>query len=337
MQLNFCTLFDSNYLSRGLAMYESLNKQCNNFHLYIFCFDNKCYKILETLNLTHATIISLSDFEDEELLSIKPIRTKTEYCWTSTPFTILYIIKKYSISHCTYIDADIYFYASPSPLIEEMNNNSVLITEHRYTPRYDKSTLSGKYCVQFVTFKNDAQGLKVLEWWRSACIKWCYNRHEKGKFGDQKYLDDWPTKFNSIHVLNHLGGGVALWNIQQYYFELQNGKLISTELKTNKKFELIFYHFHYLRFYQNNTIDLGRYILPTQSRNLIYLPYLQHLEKIKKYIQPIDNSFDPHGPLVYKKNGRNMIRYILRKIGQSYNIYNADNLIKLANSFNPLK
>ena len=44
---NFCTLFDSNYLSRGLAMYESLAKQCNNFHLYIYTFDDLSHVLSE--------------------------------------------------------------------------------------------------------------------------------------------------------------------------------------------------------------------------------------------------------------------------------------------------
>ena len=62
----FCTLFDSNYLSRGLVMYESLKKNLDNFHLYIFAFDNLCFEILNNLKPSNTTIISLEEFEDEE-------------------------------------------------------------------------------------------------------------------------------------------------------------------------------------------------------------------------------------------------------------------------------
>ena len=61
---NYCTLFDSNYLTRGLAMYESLKRYSNNFHLYIFAFDDGSYKLLKKLGLEYVTIISLKDFEN---------------------------------------------------------------------------------------------------------------------------------------------------------------------------------------------------------------------------------------------------------------------------------
>ena len=52
MKLNFCTLFDSNYLLKGLSLYESLVKQCkSDFHLYVFLFDDKSYDIMKKLNL----------------------------------------------------------------------------------------------------------------------------------------------------------------------------------------------------------------------------------------------------------------------------------------------
>lgn len=203
---NFCTLFDSCYLSRGLAMYNSLVGQEVDFHLYIFAFDDACDALLRRLNLSHATIISLDEFETPELLAIKESRTPGEYCWTCTSFTIWHCIHTFSLDHCTYLDADLLFFADPKVLTDEIGEKSVLITAHRYSPQYDQSGDSGIYCVQFVTFRNTDQGLAVLRWWMNACLEWCYNRFEDGKFGDQKYLDDWTERFEGVHVLEHRGG-----------------------------------------------------------------------------------------------------------------------------------
>jgi len=306
-------------------MYNSLADHCSDFHLYIFPFDEKCYQVLQKMNLPNVTLISLKEFEDEKLLNVKPTRTRTEYCWTCTSSTVLYVLKKFKVNHCTYVDADLYFYASPEILIDELESDSVLIIEHRYTPKYDKSKMSGKYCVQFITFINDDRGLRVLNWWRDACLIWCYNRIDDGKFGDQKYLDDWTERFEGVHVLQHFGGGVALWNVQQYDLDSTDGKYVGTELKTGKTFDLIFYHFHYLRFYNNRTIDLGRYNLPENVRRLIYLPYLKHLYQIKNQIQQIDNSFDPNGPIAPRRDWFTPFRYILRKMQHTDNIYSIVN------------
>ncbi len=276
--LNFCTLFDSNYLAYGLSMYESLKKNCQNFHLYIFAFDDKCEETLKNLALEHVTVISLKEFEDEELLKIKPTRSKGEYCWTCTPSIILYVLKNFSAPSCTYIDADLYFFSDPKILIEEMGNKAVSIIEHRYTPQYDQSKNSGKYCVQFMTFKNNEEGLEVLKWWRDRCIEWCYGRVEDGKFGDQKYLDDWRVRFDSVCELQNLGGGVAPWNVQQYSFTTDDGKIIGIEKKSGKKFSLIFFHFHGFKLIDENEIKLtAGYKISVNVRNLIYKNYAKHM------------------------------------------------------------
>lgn len=299
MTLNFCTLFNSSYLSRGLVMYESLLKQCDDFHLYVFAFDDKCCEFLESQQYEHLTVISLKKFEDEELLKIKPTRSAAEYCWTCTPSTILFSIKKFGLSNCTYVDADMLFYSNPLVLFNEMGENSVLITEHRYTKEHDQTSTSGKYCVQFVTFKNDERGMKVLNWWRNACNEWCYDRMEDGKFGDQKYLDDWVTRFEGIHELQHLGGGVAPWNVEQYSFESNSGKIVGNELATGKKFEVVFFHFHGVRFYEDNIAELTglRYTLNKNIKTIFYKPYIRLINKQRIKINAIDNSFNPNGML----------------------------------------
>ena len=278
--LNFCTLFDSVYLSKGLALYDSLKKHCESFHLYIFAFDAKSHQILKSLALESATIISLEEFEDEQLLRVKPTRSRSEYCWTCTSSTILYVINNYNVDHCTYLDSDLYFFSSPQVLIDEMGKDeSILISPHRYTKQYDKSKILGIYCVQFVTFKKDANGLEVLNWWRNACLDWCFARSENGKFGDQKYLDDWTVRFKGVHVLQHTGGGVAPWNMQQYSFCRNKDKVIGTVLTTNEQFDVVFFHFHSLMFVCPNYFSpRARYSREDSVINVVFKPYI---EKIK--------------------------------------------------------
>ena len=275
---NFCTLFDSHYLTRGLALYESLLENCPEFHLYICAFDDVSYEILVSLNLRHATIVSLDELEDEALLEVKPTRSVAEYCWTCTPSVIKLCIENYRLPFCTYLDADIYFFADPALLIDELGGKSILITEHRYTPEYNQTKNSGIYCVQFTTFKNDISGMSALNWWREACIEWCYNRVEDGKFGDQKYLDDWLLRFEGVHVLQHLGGGVAPWNVQQYDL-------------SDPCFEVVFYHFHGLKFIQDQMVNLGKYKYTPATLNRVYLPYISHIERINAQLVSMNPLF----------------------------------------------
>lgn len=340
--LHFCTLFDANYLARGLVTYESLMSTTEGgAHLYVFAFDDKCFEVLTTMRLPNLTVIPLSEFEDEQLLAIKPTRSRGEYCWTSTSSTILYCIEKYNLPHCTYIDADMYFFENPQILIDEKPSDcSVIITEHRYTPAYDKSKLSGKYCVQFMYFENTEGGLKVLKWWRDRCIEWCYNRFEDGKFGDQKYLDDWTTRFEGVHVLRHLGGGLAPWNVQQYDFmhKKSDSKLIHsllgeplpsrvansqndvwgfikdsyTNLYNNDffykqyhihYFPAVFFHFHGVKLYENGGAVFApkMYILNRAVRSIFYEPYIQKVKAAQQKLFSFDPDFDKVGYMTSKQ------------------------------------
>lgn len=274
---NYCTLFDSHYLTRGLVMYESLKKHSKNFHLYIFAFDDKSLKLLKRMKLDNTTLVSLEEFEDKELLEVKSDRSVAEYCWTCTPSIIKHAIEKFQLKSCTYIDADVYFYGDPSVLVEEMRNKSVLITEHRYTKGYERNLKFGIYCVQFITFKSNDEGMKALNWWRNACIKWCYAKLESGRYGDQKYLDDWTKRFKGVHVLKNLGGGVAPWNVQQYDIKKDFSKLI-------------FYHFHNFKMLENNKVDLSNYKFTKNDIDFLYKPYFKHLHRIYSLVRRYDKS-----------------------------------------------
>ena len=56
------------------------------------------------------------------------------------------------------------FVFHPQSLLDEfhLSKKSILITEHRYTTEYDQTVPFGIYCVQFITFRNDVDGLEAL-------------------------------------------------------------------------------------------------------------------------------------------------------------------------------
>jgi len=277
-------------------MLESLFEADVHAFVYVFAFDEICESVLKSWNHPRLQVISLSEFEDDELLAVKPTRSPAEYCWTCTPSVIRFCLKKYNLDACTYIDADLFFFSSPKILFEEMGDKSVLITEHRYTPSYDQSKASGVYCVQFIMFKANNDGLKALEWWRSACLDWCYARVEDGKFGDQKYLDDWLTRFKGVHVLKHHGGGVAPWNIQQYKVFQKKG--IPFIKKEDEEYPVIFYHFHALTILSSGRVHFGRrYHYSEEAKKWLYQPYCDHLMTNRKKLPQIYPELTPYADM----------------------------------------
>lgn len=288
--LTFCTLFDSNYLDKGLVLYKSLENVIDDFKIYILSMDDKCYSILDTLQLKKAVVISLKEFEDDELLEIKKQRSRAEYCWTCSASLIDYVFETYQEEYCTYIDSDLYFYKNPKCLIEEMNDAgaSVQIVEHgfgtgRRARKQEKN--SGRFCVQFNTFRNDKAGREVLTTWKQQCRNHC--SMEVNEMGDQKYLSAWPEKYEQVHVLTHQGGGVAPWNIARFRSSDKNSQMI-VDKKTKKEYELIFYHFHHLEYIDEKTVNINAFKKGIGAEtNLvyeIYIPYLKALEETKQML-----------------------------------------------------
>lgn len=293
---NFCTLFDRNYFYKGLSMYNSLSENCaEDFTLWILCMDDLTYDLLEKMNLPKIRLVSLKEFESPELLKVKVGRSVAEYSWTCASNFIWFMLQKQKeVESMIYLDADLYFFNNPKILIDELGNDDVTITEHRYTKEYDQTATSGKYCVQFMIFKNNPNGLLVLDWWRRACLDWCFAKAEDGKFGDQKYLDDWTTRFSGIHELQHLGGGVAPWNVQQYDFLEKGGKIFGHSKKQGEKvWPLVFYHFHgFYLISENRYLASVSYRISRNSGENIYRAYFGDLRNSIETVSKFDSSFN---------------------------------------------
>src|SRR5215211_433260 len=290
MTREFCTLFDSNYAFKAIAMHGSLVEHCPDFHLTAFCFDDKAKRLIDKLKLPRMSTVGLAELEafDAELLSVKHDRSPVEYCWTATPALPLYIFaNRPGVQEVTYLDADLLFFADPEPLFAEMGDSSVLITPHRFADEYKQHEASGIYNVQFLVFRRDERGMEALNWWHDRCIEWCYYRLEDGKLGNQKYLDDWPERFEGVHVLEHKGGGLAPWNITGYHVRREDGTVMVDDE------QLVFFHYHRVRLAESgrHAWQPPGYVISETNRELVYDPYLRTVDRAVAAVKRVDESF----------------------------------------------
>ncbi len=268
---HYITLFDGNFLPQGLALHASLQKHAPSSLLWVVCMDQRAQRVLERLNLAGLQIIPLQEVEQKfpELLTVKAGRTRAEYCWTLTPFTPRLVFDRDSTAlRATYVDADVFFLRNPAVLFDELDvsGKAVQITEHAYDPVFDQSSQSGRFCVQFITFTRE-RGEPVRQWWQERCVEWCFARHEPGRFGDQKYLDDWPERFAGlVHVLNRRESLQAPWNARRFPYS-----------------EAVAWHFHGLRLLGANRVLLySNYEVPEVAVSAVYEPYARLLLELAK-------------------------------------------------------
>ena len=330
----FCTLFDSFYLDKGLALYRSLEKNCKHFKIYIYAFDDKAYKVLKSHNLTNAVIIPEIELEHEYpiLKKLKEERSKAEFSWTCTPVSIEYVLNKYGEDNCTYIDADLYFFMDADILLEEIKaaNANVVITPHRFSDSAkDRHLLSrsGKYCVEFNYFDNTDNSRQALTWWKERCFEWCYHIYEKDRMGDQKYLESFPSLFEGVHELQNLGGGVAPWNLKQYEYtgkKEHDSAPIMRERATGREFPVVFYHFQSMRYISENYIIVRSETHSKQTKDVLYRPYLQELEDIRHELKgegvtfPVTQSYASN-PLI-KFVQKYILRFKMKSLSDLYNL-----------------
>jgi hypothetical protein len=299
MTRSYCTLFDAGYLSRGMALYRSLQRWARPFRLHVLCMDEIVERALSPFVGDEMALVPHRDFASERMQRIRGERSRAEYCWTCTPVLIDHLFERSpELPLLTYLDADLYFFASPESLFDEMGAASSLITPHFYSPQYDNSATAGRYCVQFMPFRNDPKGREVLSWWRDACQDWCFYREEDGKLGDQKYLDDWLARYpGGVIETKQRGAGVAPWNSDQYRFEKSGARVIGSGKGGGEPFPAIFYHFHALKVFSNDRVvpSGSRYHLGRDAIDLFYRPYLAALRDAENDLQAHGFTADPHG------------------------------------------
>lgn len=333
----FCTLFDSNYLDKGLVLYDSMCEHMTEFKLYVFAFDNKCYEILKAEGKRDLIPIRLSSMEKAYpcLLEAKKDRTTVEYNWTCSSWTIKYVLEQCNEQICTYIDADMSFFSSPHPVFQNMRkkNCSIIIVPHRFhSDEFEKNEgpKTGYYCVEFNTFVADKNGLAALNWWADQCCKWCHYIVPSLDqwYGDQKYLNEFPKRFKGVYVCDHYGVGLGPWNDNRMEQKNDAGTIILIDKQSKKEYPLVIYHFAGVRFLNNHLIRVSSRMNSKKMHQAVFDPYIQEIMKKRRYVK---DTYEFEITKARKVAAKNPLMYIYQqyimpivKLRHFYNLYRVE-------------
>lgn len=300
---HFCTYFDHNYIPRALVMLESLFECYPEAILHIICLTQECFEAMKQLSYPFLRLYSLCELEsaDPQLAATRDTRSLIEYYFTLTPCLPLFLLRHQGLPSVTYLDADMIFFSSPAPLFDEAPDADVLITPHRFSPRLAELERFGLYNVSWMTFCNTPNGMKCLEWYRAACLEWCFDRVEDDRFADQKYLDAFSRLFTGVHAIEHKGAGVAPWNIAEADVHKEGGLLMAGDAP------LIFYHaqaFHNIAgpFYSSGCRQYKTPVTAKQ-KELIFKPYAQLYRRAVKKAKKLSIRALKAGPRLKQAQG----------------------------------
>src|SRR5438128_1084737 len=122
MRYNFCTLFDRHYATRGLALYLSLEQHCRvDFTFTVLCIDTETRDFMAKLALPRAKLVLPDELDDPELLALRDVRDRREFCWSCTAPLLRYMLKQAAPGNIvTYVDSDLAFFSDPQPVFDEM-------------------------------------------------------------------------------------------------------------------------------------------------------------------------------------------------------------------------
>ena len=173
-------------------------------------------------------VIPLEDFFPSALMpTMLGYYTAYEFCNALKPFAHLHLATKIETEQWFYLDSDIFVCGSFNSLFEELDNCSILLTNHILKPvefkvseQLELSFLrAGIYNGGFIGLKNTTVAKDFLSWWRERLIWHCLSG-KPGLEADQSWLNFVPQIFPEVKVLKNPEVNVAYWNFHERELEL---------------------------------------------------------------------------------------------------------------------
>ena len=241
-KINICTIISKNYLAQARVLTDSFLKNNPNGRVFVLLTDS-----LENSfdpNKEKFTLFKIEEIGIKNLKSFCFKYTILERNTGAKASFLKFLLKKYGLKKIAYFDPDIFFINSLENLWKIMDQKSIILTPHITKPIKDNKRPSeseiknsGIYNLGFIGITKSETSQKFLDWWELKLLESGFNDVKKGLFTDQKWVDNVPSDFNDVFIINHPGYNVAYWNLMQRDVEVNEGKI-----SVNGK-PMYFFHF----------------------------------------------------------------------------------------------
>ncbi len=282
--LYFVTHCDANYLSRAFLLRESLIANSSKGHLFIVCHDENTLKSAIKLGIPENSlvIIDLIIAKYPDLKEAKLNRSKIEYLFCLTPYILRYFLESIGLNEIVYIDADKAIFSDPEELFLRDLGPDLAITSHNFSRDLSYLDEFGKYNVGIIFVKRTDKAISVINWWAKKCLEsTSIDGINPEVFGDQKYLDKFPSLLPETVIYGNPGINSAPWNCDSV-IEVDN-----CIYREDSFSPLVTFHFSglkYNRFFYIAGYNRYNRKLSHAQRTLVYNVYVRKLKTIDNKI-----------------------------------------------------
>ena len=156
----------------------------------------------------------------DELANLSAMYTPTEFAAACKPLFIAEVFRRYpDADKILYADPNIQFFATLTPIWEQLATANVLLTpfitrnpQDAHWPDEKFFQNVGLYSSDFLAFRRSDETDRLLAWWDDRVRARAYIDYCAGLCLDQLWLMHAPIFFRDVVVVRNPGWHVALWN-----------------------------------------------------------------------------------------------------------------------------
>lgn len=227
--MDACTIISSNYLPLARTMVQSYRRYHPDGRMFVLLLDRPNDTDLsgEPWETVYADELGLGD----ELKALRMLYDGYELSMALRPAFVLYLMREKGVEHLAMMDSDLYFTGKLEGADALLKEHAISICvsirkpipEDGFRPQDNDFILAGSLNGGFIICRKCDETIRTMEWLWGKLRKSSFYRPYEGFFGDQKWLDLWPSLMDTLGIIKRKEWNVACWNMHERPVTKENG------------------------------------------------------------------------------------------------------------------